>query len=328
MKRDFRGLQGKVRLTFEKKSVAKQYVWPLVQWVAFAAIMWLVVSYLRRYWHEISSIELRFNWFWGSLTAILVLLSNAMQISLFRYFLQHNGLSLGFLAAWRVFCAQQIGKYIPGKVAGIAALTYMLKEAGLSAHHSFAAVFIYNIASLLSSLLVGLLALPAWAPHTNRVVVTSFIAIAILGTAAVCTHSFWRLMNLGLARFRRPPLPSYPSRTAMALLMLGLILYWLILGTTMFTASRFFIDVQSKWFPLAVPAFSLACFISNISFIAPAGFGVREALLIGIIGGSNAFGTVFAATSRIVMILNDVIIIGGAWLFGPSKVRAEVRCDD
>jgi hypothetical protein len=278
-----------------------------------------IASYLRHYWHDISSVQVRLDWFWGFIAAILLLLSNVLQISLFRYFLDHNGLSLGFVAAWRTLCIQLTGKYIPGKLVGVAALSYALKEAGLSGPHAIATVFVFNVVALLSNLLVGLLTLPAWASHADPVCIGLFVGGAIASSVAVCTHGFWRLINYALTRFKRPLLPGYPSRTAMLNLMLGWILYWLVLGAGMFAATHFLIEVPLKWFPLMVPAFSLACFISNISFLAPAGFGVREALLITLVGAGStkALGAVFAAASRLAMLVDDAVMIGGAWLLAP-----------
>lgn len=311
----------KFGVAFEKKRPTTDYFWRLFQWTIFVVVMILMVHYLRRYWRDISSIEFSFNWFWGFLAAVLVLVSNVLQILLFKYFLQRNNLSFSFLTAWRTFCVQQIGKYVPGKIVGVAALSYALKEAGLSGPHALATVFIFNIVALLSSLFVGLFTLPAWASRTNPVVIASFVATAAIGIPAVCTHSFWSLINLCLLKLKRPPLPSYPSRKAMLGLMLGWIFYWLVLGTGMFAVTHFLIDVPLKWFPLLVPAFSLACFISNISFIAPAGFGVREGLLIGMVGmGSTAgLGALFAGITRIVMLLNDVIMIAGSRFVGVKK---------
>jgi hypothetical protein len=166
---------------------------------------------------------------------------------------------------------------------------------------------------------VGLLALPAWTPHASRVITVSFVTIAILGTAAVRAHTFWRLMNLGLVEFGCPPRLSYPSRDSNGAFGAGVdsVLAspwrWHVYGIALLYGGRAV--------PLVAPAFSLACFISNVSFIAPAGFGVREALLIGMIGGTAGFGALFAATTRIVMVLNDMIMIGGAWLLAPELER-------
>lgn len=290
-------------------------LWRVLQWLLFIAVMGLMVGYLRRYWGEISSIAIRCDWVHGGAALLLVLLSNLLQIVLFRYFLRHNGLALDLLSAWRIFSIPQLGKYIPGKVAAVAALSYMLTTAGLSVPHALAVVFIFNIVALLSSLLVGLLVVPVWASHMGPVTVGLFLACAILGVPAVCTRTFWHFVNLALVRFGRPPLPDYPARHAMIRLMLGWILYWLVLGAGVGAATGFLVEVPGRSFLLLVPAFSLACFISNISFIAPAGFGVREALLVGMIGAASALGAVFAAVSRVVMLLNDLMMIGGAWLF-------------
>lgn len=299
--------------------MTRKNLWNVFQWAMALAVLWLLVGYARRYWTEISAIEIHFNWLWLGPGLALVLLSNLIQVALFRYFLLHNGLPLGFFSAWRTYSLPQVGKYIPGKVTAVAVLSYMLKEAGLSLSHALAAVFVFNIVAVLSGLLMGLIMLPVWAPYVSGMTIWICLATALLAVPIVCTHAFWRIIDLALVRFKRTPLPNYPSRTAMTRMMVGWILYWFVLGSGMFAVTRLFIEIPFRLFPLLLAAFSLSCFISNVSLLTPAGLGIREALLVGIIGVSNTgFGLVFAAASRLAMLVDDIFMIGGAWLLAPK----------
>lgn len=308
--------------------MTKRIVWNTFQWALAIVVLCLLVGYARRYWAEISAVEIQFSWCWSVPALILVLLSNVIQIALFRYFLLHNGLSLGFLSAWRTYSLSQVGKYVPGKVTAVAVLSYMLKEAGLSLPHALAAVFVFNVVAVLAGLIAGIIMLPVWAPYASRITIALCIGTALIAIPAVCTQGFWRLINLGLVRLGRSPLLSYPSQAVMFRLMLGWVLYWFVLGSGMIATTRVFIGVPLSLFPLFLASFSLSCFISNISFLTPAGLGIREALLIGMIGaGNTAMGVVFAAASRLMMLLDDVIMIGGAWLLASRLDRHRKLAD-
>lgn len=294
----------------------KRSLWRVVQWVTAALVLWLVVGYVRRYWGEISAVEIRLDFVWAGVGLVLVLVSNVIQISLFRYFLRYNGLPLDFLSVWRIYSLPQAGKYLPGKVTAVAALSYMLKGAGLSLAHALAAIFVFNVVSLLSGLLVGLMLFPVWAPHASPTAIVLCIGTAVVTVPVVCTRGFWQLVNWGLTRFNRSALPSYPPWTAMTRLMFGWIIYWFVFGSGMFATTRFLIEVPLAWLPLLVASFSLSYFASALVVLAPAGLGVREALLIGIMshGSTPAFASIFAAVTRLVLVLNDVVVIGSAWL--------------
>ena len=298
--------------------------WRVIQWVLAVCLLGFLVGYARRYWSDIWALPVRFDWMWASQGAILVLLSNLVQITLFQYFLQGNGLRLGFLTAWRIFSLPQAGKYIPGKVTALAALSYMLKGAGLSLQHALAAALVFNIVALLSGLIVGLFLLPVWAQHASLLVIVLSIGTALLSVLALCTPWFWSLVNYGLARLKREPLREYPSGRAMTRLIMGWILYWFLIGGGVFAITLAFVEAPPKSFPLVLAAFSLSCFVSNLSLLTPAGLGIREVLLVGIIsnGSALAFATVFAAASRLAMVLNDIVMIGGAW-FLSSKLSGQ-----
>lgn len=293
--------------------------WRVAQWIIGAVVIWLLARYVHRYWGEISGIKIRFCWMWAVAAVFLVILSNMIQVTLFQYFLKHNGLSITFVSAWRIYKLPQAGKYIPGKITAIAALSYMLKEAGLSLPHALAAILAFNVVSLLAGLLLGLTLLPAWAPYAGRTIVALCIGTAVLSVPAVCSRSFWRLTNHVLARYKRPTMPTYPSRSAMIRLMLGWIAYWVVIGAGMFAAASFFVEVPRALFPLLLAGLSLSYFISTVSFITPAGLGVREAVIMGMVGTAStaAFGAIFAAVTRLVMVLDDGVMIGGAWLVAP-----------
>ncbi|MDX6556506.1 MAG: glycosyltransferase 2 family protein [Miltoncostaeaceae bacterium] len=202
----------------------------------------------------------------------------------------------------------QLAKYLPGggwqylgRAALAARLGVPLRAAGASLALETAAIVAG--AALVTPLLLADDALGA------------AVAVVILHTVAVGAIAAARwprvvgVLRAGLARAAGPGATVRPGEAARAVgLFAGA---WLIFGLALWlTARALFAAPAAELLPMA-GAFAIAWIAGFVAVIAPGGIGVREAVLVGLLGPriGAAEAILLAAASRIAFTLVD---LGGA----------------
>jgi len=176
--------------------------------------------------------------------------------------------------------------------------------------------------------LVGLLSLVA--DDDGRVrftalalaVVAALVALAVLRPRAINAVLRW-----ASARTGRPlPTLDLPGRTVAAAVVLTTV-SWLMFGVHVWVLARP-LGAGTDLLAPATGAFALA-FVAGLLLVpVPAGAGIREAVLVGLLAG--AIGSSAALTvslvSRLVLVLVDVVLAGAFGVPGAaSSVRATKR---
>jgi len=296
----------------------KRHLWRIVQVVGCAAVAWFIVRYVLRHWETLSSARPSGDWAMLGIGMGVVLVANGLTVILFRFFMAHNGLALTLAESWELYSLPQLGKYLPGKFASVAASSYLLKKKGLSLPHGLATATVFTAAAMLGMSLMAVLCLPAWAGQTGLGWAIAFAAAALLAVPAACSSLWWRLLNNLLRRCGRPELAAYPRPSAMGILILGLTLRWGIAAIGFFLAARFLEQVPWGLAPRIVAALSVSYVAGLAAAFAPAGLGVREALLILMIQGAlgPGFSTLFAALTRLMTVAVDLTLFGVALVIG------------
>jgi hypothetical protein len=184
-----------------------------------------------------------------------------------------------------IFFQAQLGKYIPGSVwqyAGRAAVsrTYGIsgRAVGLSLPIEFAASAI--AAGSMAGLLLGW-----WGA-----LILAAVAIALVPGRAL-THN------------RR-----FTSTTIQATLLF--VPVWLLLGASFWLCARGLLAVPAHDLAYYMGAFAVAWLAGLVAIYAPGGLGVREAVLVALLGGRIGAGNalIVAAASRLILILVDVLL--------------------
>jgi uncharacterized membrane protein YbhN (UPF0104 family) len=202
----------------------------------------------------------------------------------------------------------QLAKYLPGggwqflgRAALAARLGVPLRAAGASLALETAAIVLG--AALVAPFLLADDALGA------AIAVVIVHAVAVAAVAAARWPRAVGALRSGLARAAGPGAPVRPGEAARAVgLFAGA---WLIFGLALWiTARALFAAPAAELLPMA-GAFAIAWIAGFAAVIAPGGIGVREAVLVGLLGPriGQAEAIVLAAASRIAFTLVD---LGGA----------------
>ncbi|MFE0147163.1 YbhN family protein [Nonomuraea sp. NPDC059007] len=261
---------------------------------------------------------------WGETTAALsglspwalagafaaVLAGQFCMLVAWREVLAGLGSPLSLRVSGRIMFVGQLGKYIPGSVWAYAAMMDLGRDHGSPPRRTFACISLALVINLGVALTIAAATLA-----THEALRKAWYLLLIVPVIVVCLHPkvlTWGL-NLALRLARKEPLESVlPGRTvlvAVAWTALG----WLIYGVhTMLLAGRWDLYV------LATGAYAFAWATGLLTFVVPAGVGVREGALVLVFTPLIGTGAAFAVAllSRVAFTLADAVAAGVAFLLG------------
>jgi uncharacterized membrane protein YbhN (UPF0104 family) len=237
----------------------------------------------------------------ASLAGVVAALLGAMLT--WRTLLADLGSPLPLRPAAKVFFVGQLGKYIPGTVWPMLAQMEMGRELGVPRSRSAAAFFLMMPIQLASGLLVTLVTL-GW--HRFGWLLLVVPVLLVLLEPKVING----LIGFGLRRLRREPLERPLTRRGMLTA-----LCWALAGWTCYGIHLYFI-VPEGGLLFAVGAFALSWCLGILSFVVPAGAGVREVAMVAVLAPVLPSGPAIAAAlaSRVVIVIGDLICAGSAGL--------------
>lgn len=263
-----------VALGFGAWAVARQ--WDAVV-AGFAALSWAALA--------------------GSLVAVVAALLGAMLT--WRTLLADLGSPLPLRPAAKVFFVGQLGKYIPGAVWPVLAQMEMGRDLGVPRSRSAAAFFLMMPIQLATGLLVTLGTL-GWDRYGWLLLLVPLLLVLLEPKVINALIAF------GLRRLKREPLERPLTRRGM-LTALG----WALAGWTAYGVHLYFVAPQGGLL-FAVGAFALSWCLGIMTFVVPAGAGVREAVMVAVLAPVLDSGAAIAVAlcSRAVIIVGDLICAG------------------
>jgi glycosyltransferase 2 family protein len=133
-----------------------------------------------------------------------------------------------------------------------------------------------------------------------------------LFVAAVHPRVFNRAVTTALRLLRRPPLEHALSTRAVLAATALMLLTWLFFGLQAVALAYSLGASGWETVPAAIGGFALAYTAGLLLIIAPAGLGVREAVLIATLGTvmATADATALALVSRLLLMLADGLVAG------------------
>ncbi|HEY5553920.1 MAG TPA: lysylphosphatidylglycerol synthase domain-containing protein [Cellulomonas sp.] len=217
----------------------------------------------------------------------------------------------------RLFLVSQLGKYLPGSGWAYAAQVELFRGARRST--AFVAVLISVLLDLLVAAGLGGLVVAAGAEHALPPALAwglAVVGLGGLGAGLTFPHTLDTAVRLVSRLLRRatPVEELDPSavRTAILVTIASWVLFggqlWILLGGVPTGATAL------RTLALAVTGFALAWVAGFLVFIAPAGLGVREAVLVGVLGSvlSPGAALALALVSRFAMVAADLLLAAGA----------------
>ncbi|MEU6713141.1 lysylphosphatidylglycerol synthase transmembrane domain-containing protein [Nonomuraea sp. NPDC046802] len=233
----------------------------------------------------------------GSLLAVVAALLGAMLT--WRTLLADLGSPLPLRAGAKVFFVGQLGKYIPGALWPVLAQMEMGRELGVPRSRSAAAFFLMMPVQLATGLLVTVVTL-GWDRYGWLLLFIPLLLV-LLEPKVINT-----VIGYALRRLKREPLDRPLTRRGMLTAFA-----WALSGWACYGAHLYFIAPQGG--PLfAIGAFALSWCLGIMTFVVPAGAGVRELAMVTALAPHLDSGAAIAValSSRIVIVAGDLICAG------------------
>lgn len=240
----------------------------------------------------------------------------------------------GLQRSWRelagIVSVTQVGKYLPGNVAQHIGRASLALQRGIGAAPLATTVVVEMLLLMLASLVVGVLAL-----------LLSDTSLAVIpldrGPAAALLAGLVLIVIAGLLTLRRfgPPLlrrfaprqaglldpAQLPSAASIARAFVSYCAVYLSFGAGIVLMAQLLAPTATPDPWLLVAAFALAWIIGFVTPGAPAGLGVREGVMLLILGTTYPAATagVLVVALRLATSIGDVLLLPlGGWLLRRS----------
>jgi uncharacterized membrane protein YbhN (UPF0104 family) len=175
---------------------------------------------------------------------------------------------------------------------------------------------------VLTGLLVGLPALSLLLGSSHAGSAWWLLLAVPLVVVACWPRALNALVALGLRVLRREPLEHELSGRAILVTVLLFIGSWLAFGLQTWILARSVGGPHGagSLTVAAVCGYALAATIGQLAVIAPAGVGVRDSLLVFLLGSTMGSSAALAVVllSRFAITLGDVLLAGGGWAYARS----------
>lgn len=305
-----------------------------VRWWAVRAVLLLAVGLLVAalvgQWGEVrdSLRELSAFGVLGSGAATMVAVGAAVLS--WRAVLDGLGASLPLRAAVRIFCVGQVGKYVPGSVWPVLAQMELSRDYGVSRPKSASA----SLVVLALAVPAGGLAAAVTLPFVSREALADYWwALAAVPVFGIVLYPavLSRLLAVAFRLLHRSPLTqpltARPIAAGAGWLFFGFVWYgigiWLLVRDLDPTVNG------TRLLVLCVGAYSLAWTAGFLFLVAPAGAGVREAVLVLALAPALSSGaaTLTALVARLLATIADLLWAGvGVALRprGPAEMRSSL----
>ncbi|MBG0828039.1 flippase-like domain-containing protein [Planomonospora sp. ID67723] len=296
--------------------------------VALGFGAWAVASQ----WEAVRAGFARLSWPSLALSLVAVVAALCGGMMTWRALLADLGSPLSLRPAARVFFVGQLGKYIPGSLWPVLAQMEMGRELGVPRPRSAAAFFLTMPVQLGSGLLVSAVTLLAALPGAAVPYAWMFLLLPVLGVAFE-PRVVNAVIGFGLRKLGREPLERPLTRrgmlTALGWALLGWTAYGLHLAAVVYELGPSGLSTAV----FSVGAFALSWCLGIMTFVVPAGAGVREVAMVAVLAPVLDRGSAIAAAlcSRVVIVLGDLLCAAAAGLAarraadsGTDSVRRKV----
>jgi glycosyltransferase 2 family protein len=235
-----------------------------------------------------------------------ILAALATTVLMWRLLLASMGSPLPLRAAARIMLVGQIGKYLPGSLWPVLAQMELGRDYQVPRSRSASASVLVMLLTLIAGLLTALVTLPfAAGPMPYR--------WALLATPILLAMLYPRVLNgliSWLLRLARQPPLEQPLTAGALLRALGWSFgTWICYGLQIWILATRLGAPAGKTALVAIGGFAFAWSVGFIVVFAPAGAGIRDVLLLVLLGSvlRAADAAAVVLVSRVLMTVGDLL---------------------
>ena len=288
----------------------KRLVFSIAQWLFAAAVVWFAARALRGQWAEAGQ-RLRTlspEWGWILLATGIVVATYLLLIETWRRVIIASGEKLSFADAARIWFVSNLGKYVPGKVWSIAAMSMMARRSNVSAGVAAGSSIIVQLVSIAAGIAVVLVC-------GAQLVENRLIGMIILAVIVILIVTL--PVSVGLAARaargltgREVTLPVIPQ-SAVWMTVAGSSIAWIAYGIAFQLFVRGILGSSAGATTSYIAVYAASYIIGFLALFAPGGAVVREsAIVTGMVRfalSGQADALAIALTSRLWLTVTEVV---------------------
>jgi len=291
-------------------STGRRFPWGTVLKIVFtAAVVGFGVYYIGSRWSALVAAMEHAHPFWVVLAVVFGAAGLWLAMLGFGVTLQAAAPGhLPYQQVSRVYFVSQLGKYLPGAVWPIVAVTSMGSRFGITRRGSATAASLALLISIVGGGMVGAVLTVVGAagrvPALWWLLLVPLVCIAFLRPRFILPIVD-RIMRL----LRRDPVDLKLTGGVLARAAGWNSLSWIVMGLQCWSLVVAFGGDMWSSLAASVGGFALAYTVGTLFIPAPGGLGVREAVLNLVLGGIIASGSAFTADSVVVVVLVSRVLL-------------------
>ncbi|MEO5903269.1 MAG: lysylphosphatidylglycerol synthase domain-containing protein [Gemmatimonadaceae bacterium] len=270
------------------------------QWLFAAVIVWSAVRALNGQWRLAADrlAALDIGWAWIGAATLTVLLTYALLIETWRRVILAAGETLSFKTAARIWFISNLGKYVPGKVWSIAAMTVMARNESVSPMTAAGSSVLLQLVTIAAG--IGVVLVAGSQAVDNRILAIA-VLVVLIGFVAAAPRLLPAVARLATSLTGKDiKLPRIASKTVWAA-TLRAVISWVAYGV----AFQFFVHgvvgSASGAVSSYIAVYAASYIIGFLALFAPGGAVVRESALVsgmvrlGLCGRADALAIAIAS---------------------------------
>lgn len=248
-----------------------------------------------------------------SLVAVLIAIGCATMS--WQVLVDDMGKPIGVGRGAQIFLVGQLGKYLPGSVWAYILQIELGRKAGLARARVFAATLFSVAVAMVAALIAGAIAVPVLVAEDPRLSWLPWLYL-LLPFALVMLYPpiLTALVRFGFRILRRPR-PDHPITLLVVLKSLGwAVLSYIGYGVHLWMLADTNQGLTISPLALCIGTMAIGMMAGLVGFLLPAGVGAREFVIIAALTPLVGIGpaTAYAAVSRLMFVLSDLVSAGGA----------------
>lgn len=287
---------------FLKKYPKIQNLLKFVKWIWVVVVIIAVVYFLMTRWESIfeyfSEIPVsKLLW-----SASFLIFSKILLVYVAQQSVQIEGIRLPYRDTFTIVSFTHLAKYIPGGIWHYVGRLGAYGERDFGIKKSTRALIHENVFLISGALITGIVA-GAFSSQ-GKVLLKSFgINFSVFAFTAVILL-LWSGMLIAYEKIIKPV-----SKIAYFKLVPTLLLAWLSLGLSF---GVLFPELSSDNFLFFISVYSIGWLVGYVAIFAPGGIGVRETVLVWMLGGlmDPEYAIIYSAVHRFIFILVEVALGG------------------
>lgn len=232
-----------------------------------------------------------------------------LELSIWRFILSSLGGRLRWSRAAQTWFLANLARYIPGNIWQFVGMAELAADDGVSRFTTFTSIALHQALGTVAGLVVAAtyFAVAGQGPWLDAL--RPLLWLAPLGLLLCQPRLLEWSMNQVLRLAKRPPIRVTLTWRQVWLLLLGYLAVWLLLGSAFALLASAVTAITPQQFLALVATWAAAYVIGYLSLFTPNGLGVREGVLVLVLGPlfPAPVPTVIALASRVWMVAGELI---------------------